>query len=177
MRRNVPITRGTGTGRGAQGWTAPVNDEFEDHLLKIQQDMDDSDEDENLEDDDSGTVFDKTTNLYEEHKLADGTMADKWATETNSVLQLNWREHPSQLSHYSHGDCGGLGFASTMEKKLGQELSNQAYQPQKPPDFARTDSIPTQDWEVTGVGPVGGFHGVVKPGANLSWTLTADTLY
>jgi hypothetical protein len=130
-----------------------------------------------MDDVDSGTLFDKTTKLYEEYNLAYGTVADKWVREANSTLQLNWQEHPTELSQYSHGDCGGLGFTSTMERKLGKEPSNQKYLPRKKPDFSRTESVPTQDWEVASVSPVGGFHGVAEPGADLSQTLTVDALY
>jgi len=121
-------TQDLDTGRSAGGHVSSAHDEYEEHLLEVQQEMEDSDEEGDMGDDRNGTVFDETTKLYEEYKLADGSIADRWAWEANSKLQLNWQEHPTALSHYSHGDCGGLGLTSNMEKKLGMEPSNQKYQ-------------------------------------------------
>jgi hypothetical protein len=142
-------------GRNDRGYVLPAYHEYEEHLLEIQQEMEDSDE-EGVGDDCDSTLFDATTKLYEEYKLVDGIIADRWARGANSKLQLNWKEHPTTLSHYSHGDCGALGLTSNMEKKLGMKPSNQKYQPQKQPTFAQTEAIPTQDWETAGISPVGG---------------------
>ena len=117
--------------------------------------MDISDEEEQIGDDEDGNMFGKTTKLYEEYKAAEGGIADQWAREANSKLQLNWQDDPTHLSHDSHGDNGGLGFLSTVEKELGKEASNQTYQPHKQPTFMRADSIPTQDWENDGTGLIG----------------------
>lgn len=129
--------------------------------------MGDSAEEDNGEDDENGILFHTTTKLYEEYKLTDGSAADQWAREANSKLQLNWQDHPTELSHYSHGDLGGLGFMSTMEKKLGMVPSNQTYRPQTHSSSRPIEPIPTQDWELAGVGGTGGFQGVVKSGADL----------
>jgi hypothetical protein len=143
-------------GRSARGHVSSANEEYEERLLEIQQEMEDSDEEEDVGDDLDGSLFDETTKLYEKYKLVDGSIANRWARETNSKLQLNWQEHPTELSHYSHGDCGGLGLTSNMEKKLGMEPSNQKYQAQKQPAFAQIEAIPTQDWEVADISPLGG---------------------
>src|SRR5271154_5477699 len=121
-------TQDLDTGRSARGHVSPAHDEYEEHLLEVQQEMEDSDEEGDVGDDHDGTLFHETTKLYEEYKLADGSTVDRWAREANSKLHLNWQEHPTALSHYSHGDCGGLGLTSNMEKKLGMEPSNQKYQ-------------------------------------------------
>jgi hypothetical protein len=168
--------QGLDKGRRAESRASPARDEYEDHLLKIQQEMEDSDEEDDLGDDQERTLFDETTKLYEDYKLRQGSIADKWAREANSKLLLNWREHATELSHYSHGDCGGLGFTSTMEKKLGMEHSNQKYQLSKQPGFTLSEPVPTQDWEVVGTCPIGDFHYIAKPGADLSQTLVADAL-
>ena len=126
--------------RNDQGYVLPAYHEYEEHLLGIQQEMEDSDEED-------GTPFDATTKLYEEYKLTEGSTADRWAREVNSKLQFNWREHPTTLSNYSHGDCGALGL---MEKNLGMEPA------QRQPAFAQTEAIPTQDWERARISPVGG---------------------
>lgn len=143
-------------GRNDGGYVLSAYHKYEEHLLEIQQEMEDSDEEEEVGDDRDGTIFDATAKLYEEYKLVDGITADRWARGANSKLQLNWQEHPTTLSHYSHGDCGGLGLTSNMEKKLGMEPSNQKYQAQKQPTFAQTEAIPTQDWETTSISSVGG---------------------
>jgi hypothetical protein len=133
----------------------------------VQREMEDSDEEGDVGGDRDGTLFHKTTKLYEEYKLADGGIADRWAREANSKLHLNWQEHPAALSHYSHGDCGGLGLTSNMEKKLGMEPSNQKYQARKQPAFAQTEATPTRNWEVVaGISPVRGdddFEMVISP--------------
>jgi hypothetical protein len=169
--------RGLNKGQRANSQTSLPHDEYEDNLLKIQLEMEDADEEDNLGGDQKGTLFDETTKMYEDYKLSQGSIADRWARDSNSKLLLNWREHATELSHYSHGDCGGLGFTSTMEKNLGMEFSNQKYQAHKQPVFTLSESIPTQDWEVFGISPIGDFHRVAKPGADLSQTLTADALY
>ena len=64
-----------------------------------------------------------------------------------------------------------------MEKKLGMESSSQIYLPHKQPACTQTELIPTQDWELAGTGPVGGFHGGAKPGGNLSQTSMMDDFY
>jgi hypothetical protein len=143
-------------GRNDRGYGLSAYHEYEGRLLEIQQEMEDSDEEEEVGDGRGGTLFNATTKLYEEYKLADGSIADRWAREANSKLQLNWQEHSTTLSHYSHGDCGGLGLTSNTEKNLGMEPSSQRYQAQKQPAFAQTEAIPTQDWEMAGIGPVGG---------------------
>jgi hypothetical protein len=143
-------------GRHARGHVLSAHGEYEEHLWGIQQEMEDSDKEEDVGDDRNGTLFDETTTLYEEYKLEDGSIADRWAREANSKLQLNWKEQPTALSHYSHGDCGGMGLTSNMEKKLGMDLSNQKYQAQKQPAFAQTEAIPIQDWEMAGISPVRG---------------------
>ena len=143
-------------GRNDRGYVLSAYHEYEEHLLEIQQEMEDSDEEEEVADGRDGTPFDATTKLDEKYKLADGIIADRWARGANSKLRLNWQEHPTTLSHYSHGDCSGLGLTSNMERKLGMEPSNQKYQAQKQPTFAQTEAIPTQDWETAGISPVGG---------------------
>jgi len=129
--------------------------------------MEDSDEEGDMGDDRNGTLFHKTTKLYEEYKLADGSTADRWAREANSKLHLNWQEHPAALPHYSHGDCGGLGLTSNMEKKLDMEPSNQKYQARKQPAFAQTEATPTRNWDtMTGISPARGgedFEMVISP--------------
>ena len=87
-------------GGSDRGHISSVHDEYEEHLLEIQLEMEDSD----VGDGRDGTLFDETTKVYEEYKLADGSIADRWARETNSKLQLNWQEHATTLSHYSHGE-------------------------------------------------------------------------
>ena len=77
----------------------PAYHEYEEHLLEIRQEMEDSDK-EGVGDDCDGTLFDAATKLYEEYKLVDGIIADRWARGANSKLQLNWKEHPTTLSHY-----------------------------------------------------------------------------
>lgn len=59
-----------------------------------------------------------TAKIYEGYKRVDETIAGKGARDPNAKLQLNWLDHPTD------GDCGGLGFTSTMQKKLGREPSN-----------------------------------------------------
>jgi hypothetical protein len=141
-------TQGLDKGRSDRGHVSSARGECEEYPLKVQQEMDDLDEEEDEGDDHGGALFDKTTKLYEEYKAADGSIADRWTRKANSKLLLNWQEHPTALSHYSHGDCGGLGLTSNMEKKLGMEISNQKFQAQKPAAFARIEAIPTQGWEM-----------------------------
>jgi hypothetical protein len=162
--------RDTDKRRRFDNQTKPAHGEFEDYLFEIQQEIKDSDEEDNARDDQNGTLFGKNTKLYEDYKLTGGSIADQWVREAYSKLQLNWWTHPTELSHYSHGDCGGPGFTSTMEKKLDMKLSNQTYQPRTQQVFIRTELISTQDWELVGVGPTRGFHGVAKPGTDLSNT-------
>jgi hypothetical protein len=149
-------TQDLDTGRSTRGHVSSAYDKYEEHLLEVQQEMEDLDEEEDVGDDHDGTLFDETTKRYEEYKLADGNIFDRWAREANLKLQLNWREHPTALSHYSHGDCGGLGLTSNMEKKLGMEPSNQKYQARKQPGFAQTEATPTQNREMVGISPVRG---------------------
>jgi hypothetical protein len=149
-------TQDLNKGRNDGGYVLSAYHEYEEHLLEIQQEMEDSDEEEEIGDDRDDTPFNATTKLYEEYKLVDGIIADRWARGANSKLQLNWQEHSTTLSHYSHGDCGALGLTSNMEKKFGMEPSNQKYQAQKQPTFAQTEAIPTQDWETAGISPIGG---------------------
>ena len=91
-------------GESDRGHISSTHDEYEEHLLEIQLEMEDSDEEEDVGDGRDGTFFDETTKVYEEYKLADGSIADRWAWEANSKLHLNWQEHATTLSHYSHGD-------------------------------------------------------------------------
>lgn len=145
--------------------------------------MEDSDEEGDVGD----TLFDETTKLYEEYKLADGSIADRWAREANSKLQVNWQEHPAALSHYSHGDCGGLGLTSNMEKRLGMEPSNQKYQARKQLAFAQTEATPTRNWEMmASIGPVRGdedFETVISPTdlslqpGSVKWSDWVDEVY
>lgn len=69
-----------------------------------------------------------TAKIYEGYKRVDETIAGKGARDPNAKLQLNWLDRPTDLSRHSNGDCGGLGFTSTMQKKLGREPSNWTYQ-------------------------------------------------
>ena len=159
-----------------QGGFAPARGEYDEYLLEPHQDMEISEEEEQIGDDEDGNIFDKTTKLYEEYKSAEGGIADQWAREANSKLQLNWQDDPTQLSHYSHGDVGGLGFLSTMEKKLGMEPSNQTYQPGNQSASMRTDPIPTQDWETDGTGLIGnGAGGGFWPGFGIQDAGTGES--
>jgi hypothetical protein len=156
-------TQDLDTGRSARGYVSSAHDEYEGHLLEVQQEMEDSGEEGDVGDDRDDTLFAK---LYEEYKLADGSTADRWAKEANSKLQLNWQEHPTTLSHCSHGGCGGLGLTSIVEKKLGVEPSNQKHQARKQLAFAQTEATPTQNWEMAAISPARGdedFEMVISP--------------
>jgi hypothetical protein len=179
-------TQDLDAGRSARGHVSSAHDEYEEHLLEVQQEMEDSDEEGDVGDDCDGTLFDEATKLYEEYKLTDGSIADRWAGEANSKLHLNWQKHPTTLSHYSHGDCGGLGLTSNMEKKLGMEPSNQKYQVRKQPALARTEATQTQNWEMAGISPVRGdedFEMVISPTdlslqpGSVKWSDWVDEVY
>jgi hypothetical protein len=45
---------------------------------------------------------------YEGYKQVDETIADEWARDPNSKLQVNWLDHPTDLSRYSGGDLGSM---------------------------------------------------------------------
>ena len=173
-RRNVMSTQGSGNGQRAQEGNRLARIDFNEQLWETRQGMEGSDMEEQGVDDQDGTIFDKTTKLYEDYKAAEGGIADQWARETSSMLHLDWQDHPTELSHYSHGDCGGLGFTSTMEKNLGMEMSNQAYQshqqqafqPYQQQAFQRTEPIPNQEWKLAGNGLVAAGTGLL-PGSGV----------
>ena len=106
-----------GDDRLSQNETGSTRDRQREHLLEIQQEMKGFNEAECVGSNQHGTIFEKITRLYKEYKLAGGTLADDWAREANSNL------HSTLPSHYSHGDCDGLGFTSSREKKLGINLT------------------------------------------------------
>ena len=74
--RDVSWIQDVDNGRRARSGIALARDEYDEHLPEIQQEMEGSDEETYVGDDQHGTLFDKTTKLYEDHKLTDGSIAD-----------------------------------------------------------------------------------------------------
>ena len=67
-------------------------------------------------DDDPG-IFDQTSELYEKD-FEDTHDPQNAARHQWRDLQLSWQDHP-WLSHYSHGDAGGVGMPSNLQRRLG----------------------------------------------------------
>ncbi len=111
------------------------------------------------------SIFDVTTNLFEDHLLNSGSITDQFnARQAAAVAPINWTQHDEQLSHFSHGDVGGLGIQSNLARRLGVDIVQQnsrrpetfAHAMQATEDLLNANpharafsdlNVPCQDWE------------------------------